>query len=81
MSDNKKVIHVKDLVIKADNVHLEPEYHRPRFDPFFGRMVNDRRAYEEPVKNEQEIDEEVEQVHDQELEDDNKENRAPFSWI
>ncbi|MFD1360145.1 hypothetical protein [Lentibacillus salinarum] len=34
MSDHKKVIHVKDLVIKADNVHIEPR--RPRRDPFFG---------------------------------------------
>ncbi|WP_268748355.1 hypothetical protein [Gracilibacillus boraciitolerans] len=33
MSDKKKVIYVKDLVIKADNVRIEPTRRR---DPFFG---------------------------------------------
>ncbi|MBY7143126.1 hypothetical protein KFZ56_08655 [Virgibacillus sp. NKC19-3] len=38
MSDKKQVIHVKDLVIKADNVHIE----RPRHDPFFGPLRGER---------------------------------------
>ncbi|RWZ55121.1 hypothetical protein EQV77_10745 [Halobacillus fulvus] len=44
MSEKKKVIHVNDLVIKADNVIIEPQHHdrhkdhrRDRVDPFFGR--------------------------------------------
>lgn len=50
MAEEKKVIHVKDLVIKADNVHFEPTTTQqepvqpmpgavPRrpFDGFFGR--------------------------------------------
>lgn len=50
MSEHKKVIHVKDLVIKADNVHIEPERHRrgPRRDPFFGRWMG--RDWEEESK-------------------------------
>ncbi|WP_181349116.1 hypothetical protein [Thalassobacillus sp. CUG 92003] len=36
MSEKKKVIYVKDLVIKADNVKIEPT-HEKRRDPFFGR--------------------------------------------
>lgn len=40
MSDNRKVIHVKDLVIKADNVYIErPDHHRR--GPFPGSRRND----------------------------------------
>ncbi|MEC5423583.1 hypothetical protein QGM71_08775 [Virgibacillus sp. C22-A2] len=39
MSDEKpkQVIHVKDLVIKADNVHIQETERRRRYDPFLGR--------------------------------------------
>jgi hypothetical protein len=41
MSEKKRVIHVKDLVIKADNVVIEPQQNdrhdrEDRVDPFFG---------------------------------------------
>lgn len=35
LSEKKQVIHVKDLVIKADNVYIEGG-RRPYRDPFFG---------------------------------------------
>ncbi|WP_106497950.1 hypothetical protein [Lentibacillus sp. Marseille-P4043] len=73
MSDKKKVIHVKDLVIKADNVYVEPRHHR-RYDPFFGpgRQM-----------------EEQEDVESRSYDDDHHDNddesgdnrRPPFSWI
>lgn len=65
MSDNKKVIHVKDLVIKADNVRIEPA-HRP--DPFFGRK-----------HPEVEEDTEEEKGKQHKKEDDHE--KPPFSWL
>ncbi|HEX6594540.1 MAG TPA: hypothetical protein VF095_08110 [Bacillota bacterium] len=40
MSDKKKVIHVRDLVIKADRVFIRPQRPKrggPPWDPFMGR--------------------------------------------
>lgn len=76
MSDHKKVIHVKDLVIKADNVHIEPT--RPRRNPFFfgPRVREERDRYEESADKED--------VHDKESSDvssEDKGDRRPFSWI
>ncbi|WP_182200016.1 hypothetical protein [Paraliobacillus salinarum] len=85
MSESKKVIHVKDLIIKADNVHFEPtqqrtERERPRpFDAFFGV----RRRADEHVEPEQKL--EAEEAEEVEEETDEKEEprseRRPFSWL
>ncbi|MDL4842946.1 hypothetical protein [Aquibacillus rhizosphaerae] len=92
MSEKKKVIYVKDLVIKADNVTIEPPKHQPRprpIDPFFGprreeflaeEVVEDKHEKKEEV----EADEEVETVEDDyKKEDDQRDDdhRRPFSWI
>ncbi len=71
MSDKKKVIYVKDLVIKADNVRIEPTR---RQDPFFGP----RSVEEEEIVEEEVIEEEKEKL---ESEEDNNDDRPPFSWI
>ena len=83
MSDKKKVIYVKDLVIKADNVTIEPpkRHHRP-FDPFFGPV---RGVEGEDDKGDRDFDEkedkydhdDAEGVEDESSDDD----KRPFSWI
>ncbi|SHM40882.1 hypothetical protein [Gracilibacillus kekensis] len=70
MSDKKKVIYVKDLVIKADNVRIEPTR---RQDPFFGP-----RAIEEEEQVEEEI---LEEKEEEEGSEEDKDDRPPFSWI
>ncbi|MFD1040697.1 hypothetical protein ACFQ3N_20255 [Virgibacillus byunsanensis] len=74
MSDKKQVIHVKDLVIKADNVRIEPQ--RQRRDPFFGPRVMGERD-ESPESPEKRDD------HDDRESSENKDDRdrEPFSWI
>ncbi|SET15959.1 hypothetical protein SAMN05216389_10699 [Oceanobacillus limi] len=74
MSDNKRVIRVKDLVIKADNVYFEPPRRR---DPFFGGMVRDRR--EDTDESSSLKFESSSELVDDERED--KDERRPFSWI
>ncbi|WP_010529955.1 hypothetical protein [Lentibacillus jeotgali] len=71
--DHKKIIHVKDLVIKADNVHIEPQQHRPRRDPFFGRWMG---------RNEQEQEKSMDKHddHHEESSEDNR-DRGPSFWI
>ncbi|CQR47982.1 hypothetical protein BN1058_02319 [Paraliobacillus sp. PM-2] len=80
MSESKKVIHVKDLIIKADNVHFEPTQRteRPRpFDAFFGV----RRPTDEQVESvEQEEKLEVEEMEEDD-EQQEKPDRRPFSWL
>ncbi len=71
MSEKKKVIYVKDLVIKADNVRIEPTH---RKDPFFGP----RAVEEEELVEEEAIEEEKEE---RESDEENKDDRPPFSWI
>ncbi|MGN8644580.1 hypothetical protein ACTNEO_00665 [Gracilibacillus sp. HCP3S3_G5_1] len=72
MSDKKKVIYVKDLVIKADNVRIEPTR---RHDPFFGP----RGVEEEEELLEKDAVEET--ADDKDDDDKEKEERPPFSWI
>ncbi|TCT22393.1 hypothetical protein EDD68_10939 [Melghiribacillus thermohalophilus] len=77
MSDkNKKEIHVKDLVIKADNVIFEPprrpepprHRERPPFDPFFGpRRREDEESSERREGDERDFD-------------DEDYRRRPFPW-
>jgi hypothetical protein len=74
VSEKKKVIYVKDLVIKADNVRIEPTR---RHDPFFGP-----RAVE--AEDEELLEKEtVEDVEDEQDDDDDKDKdvRPPFSWL
>ncbi|SDJ86584.1 hypothetical protein [Sediminibacillus albus] len=75
MSEKKKVIYVKDLVIKADNVTVEPAQSRHQVDPFFGP----RRIESEEV--EEKVDDEV--LGDEDDKENDKEDggRRPFSWI
>nr|WP_289039116.1 hypothetical protein [uncultured Allobacillus sp.] len=76
MSDGKKEIHVKDLVIKADRVSFEPP---ERKDPFFG---SGRPDLWRPTDHNNELQEEHEapDEHD-DGEFDGEERRPPFFWI
>ncbi|WP_163972042.1 hypothetical protein [Oceanobacillus halotolerans] len=80
MSDNKKVIHVKDLVIKADNVHIEPPQRQPRFDPIFGPPRR-RVEHEEEVVESSSSHEALESSEEKDDEEDRGNRRRPFSWI
>ncbi|UOQ46950.1 hypothetical protein MUN88_12700 [Gracilibacillus caseinilyticus] len=75
MSEKKKVIYVKDLVIKADNVRIEPTR---RHDPFFGP-----RSVEDDHHEVDDVVEEREEHHDHDDHKDHKDDndRPPFSWI
>lgn len=72
MSDKKRVIHVNDLVIHADNVIIEPRHHDrsdnsdDRVDPFFGR----RRKANEQDESRSHRDE-----------DESPDRRKGFSWF
>ncbi|WP_077623033.1 hypothetical protein [Sediminibacillus massiliensis] len=80
MSEKKKVIYVKDLVIKADNVHIEPQHNRrPAVDPFFGH----RRVEEEMEDRKDDHVEDIEDVEDDHDHKDKQDDdeRRPFSWI
>lgn len=77
MSDKKREIHVKDLVIKADNVIFETPK-RP-VHPFFGPP---RRL--EGIEDEQKFEADVEESSSSSSSsssDDKKDQRRPFSWI
>jgi hypothetical protein len=67
VSDRKKsrVIHVDKLIIHADDVVIVPK----------GRI---RDPWLFPHRENVEA---MEDVHDEELRDDNEEERRPFSWI
>ncbi|WP_099157110.1 hypothetical protein [Virgibacillus ndiopensis] len=80
--DRRKVIHVRDLVIKADNVFIEPT-RRSHRDPFFGGRRDDR----DERDHRDHMDEDVESAshehdhgHDHHNDDD-RGDRRPFSWI
>jgi hypothetical protein len=90
MSEKKKqVIHVKDLVIKADNVAIESS--RPqraprpaqRRDPFFMRRPVEAETAEENTEVEDNEELHHEEEHRQEDHEDSQENerRGPFSWF
>ena len=72
MSEHKKVIHVKDLVIKADNVVIEPTQHQHRRDPF---RLGPRQRMEEEYNHKK--DEKIEDEENSESD----EKRPPFSWL
>ncbi|SFL36374.1 hypothetical protein SAMN04487943_101174 [Gracilibacillus orientalis] len=73
MSEKKKVIYVKDLVIKADNVRIEPTR---RQDPFFGPREVEGEEEERFEKDD------VEELEDEQDDDDKDKNeRPPFSWF
>lgn len=40
MSDKKQVIHVNELIIKADRVVIEQRRPKRNYDPFFGRPTD-----------------------------------------
>ncbi|WP_407271023.1 hypothetical protein [Radiobacillus sp. PE A8.2] len=76
----KKVIYVKDLVIKADNVTIEPPKRRRPVDPFFGPRREEVEAVEEERHEKHDEVESVEEERDDYKDDDEGEKR-PFSWI
>lgn len=71
MSERKKVIHVKDLVIKAENVYVERPRHQHRPHPFFGprREFNSERREEGFYESSESED----------VDDEDK--QGPFSWL
>ncbi|SFJ66392.1 hypothetical protein SAMN04487936_103242 [Halobacillus dabanensis] len=73
MSEKKRVIHVKDLVIKADNVVIEPQRNDrrdhdrdDRIDPFFGGPRRRRDEEESSSKH---------------REDESSDRRGGFRWF
>ncbi|ASK60785.1 hypothetical protein CFK37_00465 [Virgibacillus phasianinus] len=77
MSENKKVYHVKDLIIKADNVYVERDDHHRR-NPFFGGKHDHNEA-----ENEYDHHDHEEKKHDRDEEDEEKDkrrHRRPF-WF
>ncbi|HLR74348.1 MAG TPA: hypothetical protein VK077_03695 [Virgibacillus sp.] len=72
MSEKKKkqVIHVKDLIIKADNVYIERGGHHHRHDPFFGSRSGD-----DGVGGRKESQRRDDDRHDRKGDD------RPFSWL
>ncbi|MBP1969057.1 hypothetical protein J2Z83_001160 [Virgibacillus natechei] len=86
MSEKKQVIHVKDLVIKADNVIIEgTQQQQRRRDPFFGRYIEDDRSKD--VEAAQDVEHKPQEENkDDDGEDEDKESeprfeRRPFSWF
>lgn len=82
MSDKKKVIYVKDLVIKADNVIIESSHHR---DPFFGgrqRRVEDVEEQRTHHRDEERDEHENKHRHNHDDHEEKKhDDRPPFSWL
>lgn len=73
VSEKKKVIHVKNLEVHAENVTIIPPHHRR--DPFFGPR---REELENSVVDEEQEDNELEEVESESQDD---QQRPPFSWI
>lgn len=84
VSEKKQVIHVRDLVIKADNVIIEGKQQRRR-DPFFGRYIEDDRSKDvEDAKDVEQKSQEENKNDDGEDEDKESEpkfEKRPFSWF
>lgn len=76
MSDNRKVIHVKDLVIKADNVYFDRPDRRHR-DPFFGGRHDD----DERVEGAEDRGHDDRDDESSSSDSDDNQDRGPFSWI
>ncbi|GIO25780.1 hypothetical protein [Ornithinibacillus bavariensis] len=70
MSENKKVIRVKDLVIEAENVIIET---KRRHDPFFGGFRRER--------EEERLESSIRESVSVERDGDDERDRRPFSWI
>ncbi|RDW18286.1 hypothetical protein CWR48_11930 [Oceanobacillus arenosus] len=76
MSDNKQVIHVKDLVIKADNVIIENSHRR---DPLFGNH-RERRNEERVSEHNEQQEHHESNNHHREEESEARRERRPF-WF
>lgn len=82
MSDQRKIIKVKDLVIQAENVYFEPIVRKGRpGHPFFGprpprfeqpEVENEEQPIEESENDEEEVEQQSE---------DQPNRRPPFSWL
>jgi len=79
MSDekHKKVIHVKDLLIKADNVHIE-QPRRPHWNPF---LFGPRRVAREADTQRETRGKEAAHDADYSSADGAEHPKKPFSWI
>ena len=87
----KKIIHVKDLVIKADNVYFEPQEEQRRpverqrpFDVFFGPRREEGPREQVEATQEEQLEEETHEEEELEAENEHKEERderRPFSWL
>ncbi|WP_042224664.1 hypothetical protein [Oceanobacillus manasiensis] len=72
MSERKQVIHVRDLVIKADNVYIEPSRSHHR-NPFLGgRKPEEEADVEDRHEDKKDLNDEY---------DDKDERRDPFAWF
>ncbi|SES26072.1 hypothetical protein SAMN04487944_1295 [Gracilibacillus ureilyticus] len=82
MSENKKVIYVKDLVIKADNVRIEPSRSQ-RPDPLFGPRKQTLGEAEEREHRHEELEDIADdrKDHHHDKENDRDDDRKPFSWL
>ncbi|QHS21706.1 hypothetical protein GWK91_01495 [Virgibacillus sp. MSP4-1] len=80
MSDRKREIHVKDLVIKADNVVFEPPRRRSA-DPFFGPPRHQQEENDAESNTEVDVDVDVDVKQEDDSEDERERRRPPFSWI
>ncbi|OZU90606.1 hypothetical protein CIL03_05570 [Virgibacillus indicus] len=82
MSEKKQIINVKDLVIKADNVYLEPDHDRKRRGDWDQGHVRGRDEERDHERKRHEHDrEEDHRRHDQEderREHDRNRNHDPF---
>ncbi|WLR51619.1 hypothetical protein LC040_01580 [Bacillus tianshenii] len=78
MSEEKKtkVIHVDKLIVKANEVIIEPQRHHHRPDPWFG--FGPRQQQEVQAESAEENHEHHDHHHENDTEG---EQRPPFSWI
>ncbi|WP_411955193.1 hypothetical protein ACKXGF_05375 [Alkalibacillus sp. S2W] len=70
MGQSKKEIHVNDLIIRAENVVVEPT--EKQSQPWIGREVKSEHHHEADTIKEEEDDLDDDHHHDK---------RPPFSWI
>lgn len=70
MAQKKQVIHVKDLVIKADNVHVERTSRRRKRDPFFGFPIEEKQEESPDYKKREAYQEKEDDKESTESKDD-----------
>ncbi|WP_042148940.1 hypothetical protein [Paucisalibacillus sp. EB02] len=71
MSENRRVIRVKDLVIEAENVIINPR--RKNYDPIIGGIRDEEDRWESSSSSSRESESSDK--------NNDKRDRGPFSWI